>query len=153
MIPIEDAISTGDWFHCDIFLSARFRIKIISFKKLNLLEVDDPEKIGVIENNKIIWIMDVEIINLSKGPISPVEMYGQLYLVNQKGIKFRVYKDNHLCYNSEFSKNRKLSRFFGSLKFLNPKIKAIGAILFQLPEDDYDAKYSISPRGGNIKKV
>lgn len=150
MIPIKDAISNGNWLHCEVFLGAKIRMKVLSFQKLNLLEVDDPEKIDFIAENKILWIMDIEVVSFSKSPISTVEMNGQLFLINQNGIKFQVYRDIHLGYNSEFSKKKRLRRFCGET--LNPKIKAIGAILFQLP-DDIEAEYSISIRRGSIKEV
>lgn len=152
MILIKDAISTGSWLHCEMFLGTIFRIRVLSFQKLNISEVDNPEKINLIDNNKTIWIMDLEVVNLSKDPIHTFEVTVILLLINLKGLRFLVYKDNHLGYYSEFSKKKKLNRFYGSSEMLNPKIKAIGAILFQLPDDD-NAEYLISTRGGSIKEV
>jgi hypothetical protein len=152
MIPIKEAIGTGAWLHCEINESTKFRLKVLSFRKLNLSEVDEPEKIHIKDENTILWIMDIEVINLSKEPISSGdEGPGKLILVDQDGFKFYAFQDSHLTVWSDFAEKSKMNRFY-VLSKLSPKIKAVGAITFLLPDDD-EAVYSISIRGGSVKEV
>ncbi len=151
MIPIKEAITTRAWLHCEVnynYELFQFRIKILSFRKLNLSEVDEPEKIDFKDANTIIWIMDVEVVNLTKEPISTRKME-LLEMVDQDGFKFPKFYDGHLCISSNFAKKSGLYRLVGDS--LLPKIKAIGAIPFLLPDDE--AVYSISISGGSIKEV
>lgn len=154
MVPIKEAISTGAWLHCETTYNYelfQFRIKVLSFQKLNLSEVDNPEKIDFRDENTIVWIMDLEVVNLTKECIRPVqEGPGRLILVDQEGFRFYTFQDSHLCCFSDFAKKSKTDRFYGTE--LLPKIKAVGAMPFLLPDDD-EAVYSISIRNGSIKEV
>ena len=157
MIPIKEAISSGAWFHCEYKYSSdeeltKFRIKILSFQKLDLSQVDNPERIDIKDDGTMIWIMYLEVINLTTKAIYPTDGPSQIILIDQDGFKFEDFGDSHLRCYSEFAERSKLKRFFAEK--LIPKIKATGAILFQLPDDD-EAKYSISisVKGGSIKEV
>ena len=151
MIPIKEAISSGAWLHCEFTAKKEiFRLKVLSFRKLNLSEVDKPEEIELIDKNTIIWIMELEVINLTKEPIHPVDGPIQLILIDQDGFKFDVFFDSHLQFLSNFAKKSGMKRFFSD--YLIPKILAVGAISFQLP-DDNEAVYSISVKNGSINEA
>ncbi len=151
MVPIKEAISSGAWLHCEFINSSEvFGIKVLSFKNLNLSDVDEPEKIDLKDSDSIIWIMELEIVNLSKEPITPTYGPHQLILIDQDGFKFRFFDDDHLGCFSSFAAKSNMKRLYS--KELIPKVKAVGAISFLLPNDD-EAIYSISIRDGSIKEV
>lgn len=154
MIPIKEAISTGAWLHCEAkynYELIQFRIKVLSFRKLNLSEVDNPERIDFRDEHTIVWIMDLEVVNLTKERIrAGDDALCKLIIVDQDGFNFYTFHDSHLCCSSDFAKTSKTYRFYA--EYLIPKIKAVGAMPFLLPDDD-EAVYSISIRGGSVKKV
>lgn len=153
MIPVKDAIENGLWMHCEQNYRGeiiQFRLRIVSFHKIDLSEVDEPENIKAIDNNANFWQIGIEVINLNKEPLSPTFGPDQLVLVDQDGFKFHVSNDGHLRLISNFAKRTKMDRFFAEA--LIPKIKAVGAIPFVLPDDD-EAVYSISLKEGNIREV
>jgi len=150
MVPVKEAINSGSWLNCeylDYDEPYKFRIKINSFRKLNLSEIDNPEKIDVLDKDYTLWIMHIEFINLCKNPISP--RYGpvKINVVDQDGFHFNILEDYHLENGSKFSKTSGMVRFHKA--DLIPKIKAIGSIIFQLPDDD-EAEYSISIKNDGI---
>lgn len=150
MVPIKEAISSNTWLQCEHqygYNSYKFRLKIISFEKLNLSLVDNPEEIEGIDSNSLIWKLDIEIIGLNKEPIPPHCSTDCLLLVDQDGFKFPFFEDRHLHMASEFSRISGLYRFY--TKDLLPKIKAVGSITFQLP-DDGEAEYFISIQNDGI---
>lgn len=154
MVPIKEAIDSGSWLHCEyesyseIF---KFRLKINSFRKLILSEIDNPEKIDILDKDCTLWIMQIEFINLCLKPISP--HYGPVHInvVDQDGFHFNILEDYHLENGSNFSKTSGMVRFHKA--DLIPKIKAVGSIIFQLPNDD-EAEYSITLKdGGTVQEV
>ena len=151
MILLKDVIDSGSWFHCEFPLKDQlhqFRLKVLSFQKLDLTEVDEPEKIDMWKNT-IIWLMEIEIINLSKNPLASGYL-NEINLINTKGSKFIRTGDLHLCQYSEFAKKKRLDRFFGPS--LNPKIKAIGTLMYRLPDSD-DSIFEISIFNGTIREI
>ncbi|MCF8325608.1 MAG: hypothetical protein K9I84_11665 [Leadbetterella sp.] len=153
MIPLKDAIENGLWLQCEYDYRGKFiqfRLKILSFLKIKLSEIDEPEKIKVIDSNANYWQMDIEVINLTKEPLKPIFGPNELVLVDQDGFKFHLSDDDHLRLSSEFAKRTKMNRFYAT--DLIPKTKAIGAIAIQLPEDD-DAFYSISLKDGIVREA
>lgn len=154
MIPIKDAINSGAWLHCEYNRYneiIKFRLKIKSFRKLSLTEVDNPEKIENLDPSATLWIMDIELVNLTKQPIHPSYGPPKLILVDQDDFHFHLFEDYHLENGSKFSKVSGMNRFHTAN--LIPKIKAVGALIFQLPEDE-EAEYSISMKeDGFIQEV
>jgi hypothetical protein len=154
VIPLKNAIENSLSLKCEYdywgeFI--QFRLRILSFRKISLSEVDDePEEIKVIDSNANYWLMEIEVINLIKEPLSPTFGPNQLVLIDQDGFKFHVSNDIHLRLSSEFAKKTKMNRFFAT--DLIPKTKAIGAIPFQLPDDD-EAVYSITLKEGTISEA
>ena len=150
MIFLNDAIKNGTWFHCEFPVKDQlyqFRLKVLSFQKLDLTEVDEPEKINNWKDT-IIWLMETEIINLSKEPMFS-GFLSKIYLKNQYGSKFVRSGDSHLDNYSEFSKKKRLDRFAG--QYLNPKIKAIGTLIYRLPISD-ESIFQILIFDGNINE-
>ncbi len=155
MVPIKEAISSGAWLHCEqkknLFETSQFRLKINSFEKINLSKVDNPEEIDGIDSNSVIWLLQVEVINLNKTPLEVYNATAKLTLIDQDGFIFPFFEDSHLHMSSKFSKKKGLSRFYSD--DLLPKIKAVGSITFQLPDDD-EAEYSIALKdNGTVQEV
>jgi len=151
MVPVKEAINSGAWLH---FISndesLQFRLKVLSFHKLNFTEVDNPESIQQKDSNSQWWLMGVESINLTKRNIHPLIFVGSLLLVDQDGFEFKVTRDTHLWLRSDFSKKSGLCRFF--IDELIPKIKAVGTISFLLPDDD-EVVYSLSMQNGMVQEA
>lgn len=153
MVPIKHAITSQSWLQCEYQYydePIKFRIKINSFRKLNLSEIDEPENIDNLDSSSILWIMNIEFINLTKRPIHPSDGPPHLNLVDQDGFAFNILEDYHLESGSRFSKTSGMNRFHSNE--LIPKIKAVGSIIFQLPDDD-DAEYSIALKNGVVQEV
>lgn len=154
MVPIKEAINSGLWFQCEktnnLFEANQFRIKVNSFRKLNLSEVDEPEKISDLENSAVLWFRNIEVVNLNKEPTRTRNNVYELRLVDNEGFNFPVFRDGHLNYISDFAKTSGLKRFFDGT--ILPKIKTLGSLVFQLPNED-DAEYYISLDGGHVQEV
>lgn len=150
MVPIKEAISGGFWMNCEYKLYnevIKFRLKINSFKKLDLKEIDNPENIGMLDSDANLMIMEAEVVNLVKESKHSNKLIGSLILIDQDDFKFPIFRDNHLCYLSDFANKVMLNRFY--IQELIPKVKSKGSIVFQLPDDDY-AEYFISLQNNGI---
>lgn len=151
MIPIKEAISSGAWLHCSSDDgSIQFRLRVLSFGKINLADVDNPQNIKQTDSNAKWWLMKIEVVSLCKKNISPDRLFRNVLLVDQDGFEFNVTEDSHLSSSSGFSIKSGLKRFyFGDLI---PKVKANGAISFLLPDDD-EAQYSLSMGNGTVREA
>tara|TARA_R100000935_G_scaffold56440_1_gene87970 strand:+ start:2156 stop:2623 length:468 start_codon:yes stop_codon:yes gene_type:complete len=151
MVPVKEAINSGVWLLCEqrnnLFETNQFRLKVNSFRKIKLSEVDEPDKMKNFDSNGVLWLMQIEVINLNKQPLSSNDGPNNLTLLDQDQFVFPTFYEIHLSYVSEFSKTSGISRFIST--DLLPKIKAEGAIIFQLPDDD-DAEYFISIEDNGI---
>ena len=151
-IPVKEAIESGAWFNCRTKKYAisdeeiHFKLKVLSFEKINMEEVDEPHKIKLDEG--VLWLMKIEVVNLEKEEVSPFDITYRILLIDQDGFKFREAFDRHLQQESRYGEINGLSRFAGGPD-LKPKIKAKGAIAFLLPDDD-DAEYFLSIEYGDI---
>jgi hypothetical protein len=145
MITVKEAINSGSWLHCEkidnLFKVNQFRLKIRSFEKIDLIDIDEPEEIVDFDGNGDLWLMEIEIINLNKEPTDTRDSVRKLKLIDNDGFEFPKFNDNHLEYLSKFSRTKGLDRFWSTT--LLPKIKASGSIIFHLPEDE-DAEYFIA---------
>lgn len=154
MVPIKEAISSGSWLQCEYKRfqeEYKFRIKINSFRQLSLSEIDSPEKIQNLDNSATLWIMAIEFVNLTKKPIHPTYGPPSLILIDQDDFSFHLFEDYHLENGSNFSIKTGMNRFHSAE--LIPKVKAIGSLVFQLPNDD-DAIYSLSIKeNGLVQEV
>ena len=156
MVSVKEAINSGSWLICEYKYdpkyddeSIKFRLKINSFRKVNFSEIDKPQKIENLGSNGILWIMNIEIINLTKSPQEIYKIPDSLILVDQDDFNFPQIDGDHLRYYSNFSKTSGLSKFYITGEKLIPKIKMEGSIIFQVPDDD-DAEYSISINNDGI---
>lgn len=150
MVPVKEAIDSGLWLHCEYEAYKevlKFRIKINSFRKLELKEIDNPENIEMLDSDATLMIMKIEVVNLAKESKNSNNMVGSLILTDQDEFNFPVFSDSHLCWSSNFAKKERLNRFYSEQ--LIPKIKTKGSLIFQLPNDD-DAQYFISLKNSGI---
>ncbi|TXD84102.1 hypothetical protein ESY86_10620 [Subsaximicrobium wynnwilliamsii] len=151
MVPIKEAITSGSWLQCEkrnnLFEANQFRIKVNSFRKLNLSEIDEPEEINDLENSAVLWLMNIEVVNLNKEPTKTHNNVYGLKLVDNDDFIFPVFLDGHLNCFSDFAKTSGLKRFYAGT--ILPKIKTLGSLVFQLPDDD-DAEYFISLEDNGI---
>jgi len=150
MVPIKEAINSGSWLHCEYEgykEIIKFRLKVESFRKLNLKEIDNPEHIEMLDSDATLMIMEIEVVNLVKESKNSDDLVGSLILTDQDEFIFPAFSDFYLCWSSNFSKKARLNRFYSAQ--LIPKIKTKGSLVFQLPIDD-DAQYSISLKNSGI---
>ena len=151
MIPIKEAISSAAWLNCvNEDQSIHFRVKIISFNKFSLEDINEPEKIKLIDSNGQWRVLQIEVVSLSKKIIYSSDGPGELLIIDQDGFEFEVTYDDHLWRSSDFGMKIGLRRFY--FEKLIPKVKAIGALAFFLPDDD-EAVYSISLKEGTISEA
>jgi hypothetical protein len=151
MVPVKEAIGSGAWLHFSSTDGAlQFRLKVLSFKKLDLSQVDEPHNIENKETRAQWWLMEIEAVNLSKRTIGAHDMCTRIVLMDQEEFQFNVIMDSHLACLSEFSKKSGLHRFY--VDDLIPKTKAVGAISFRLPDDD-EAEYSLVMEDGTVREA
>ena len=159
-IPIKDAINSGSWFKCEgsfrfegIELDeCLFRIRVNDFIKVNLEEIDAPEKIDPKYDltSGDFWLLKFEVVNLYKKVRNAAYLRANIFLTDSDDFEFQGSEDYHVFLMSDFAKQSGLSNFFFTP--LNPKIKYSGALLFFLPRED-NAEYFISINGGEINEV
>ena len=150
MIPLKEAINSGAWFHFEIKNGkVRFRVKFLSFEKLDLSRVDNPVNIKDLELG--IWfILTVEFINLCKERIATSDWIDDILLKDQDGFEFNEKTDMHLSYLSEFAEKSGLDKFYS--EYYIPKIKYKGAISFLLPNES-EQEYLILVKDGSIQEI
>ena len=153
-VPVNEAINSGAWFKCisvdDEHNEYAFRLKIISFEKIKLKEVDAPNKINFDLKEGDIWLMKIQCVNLNKNVMSSYDIASNIILFDQDDFEFPTVDDDHLQLDSEYSEISGLKNLFGE-SFI-PKIKYWGSVIFYLPKED-EAKYFFSIRGGNINEA
>ncbi len=156
MVKVKEAINSDSWLICEYKYEPeyeneliKFRLKINSFRKVSFSEIDNPEKIENLGKNATLWILKIEIINLTKTPKEIYKIPYSLILVDQDGFSFPQLEGRHIRYDSNFSKISGISKFDSVEADLLPKIKMEGSIIFQLPDDD-EAEYSIALKDDGI---
>jgi len=150
MVPVKEAISSGAWLYCEYSYNNstfQFRVKVISFNKLDLSEVDRPEKIELPDANCEIWLLGIEILNYLNEPISTSSCSDMLLLADQDNYMFKIFSDIYLRGLSDYSTNARLNRLYN--KNVYPGYNIIGIIPFILPIDD-EAVYSLSLKHNGI---
>ena len=158
MVPIQEAINSQAWlrFSNDGYLRKwspdeprDFRVRVLEFYKIDLAEVDDPEEVDVSHENASWWMLKLEVVSLCKRKIFTSDFYELALLVDQDNFGFNCLIESHL-YSSEFGKKTGLYRFWRERLF--PKIKAVGALTFLLPDDE-EAQYSLSMDNGKVEEA
>ncbi len=140
MIPLKIAIDGGAWFRVeghpnqlDENVGGRifFQIKFLSFDKVVLSQIDDPGQLQL-QLDANVWILRVQVVNLCRKAFSSFRLNQSIRLVDEEGYEFGCVEDRHLILYSDFAQRSGLFAFFCAA--LKPKIKAAGAIPFELPE-------------------
>jgi hypothetical protein len=148
-IPINHAIKSGAWFHAES-KEEKFRVRVLSFEKVNLVDVDNPENLDTVKYNPSegdFWLLKLQIINLNKreSHITP-----SILILDGEDFEFHQEDDSHLSLFSSYATSSGLRNYYG--QSLIPKIKYTGAITFFLPKED-NAEYFITIREGNIQEL
>jgi hypothetical protein len=159
-IPIKHAIKSGFWLKCDgsfdwdgQMIDYSFRIRILGFIKVNLKEIDNPQKINPKYDLTAgdFWLLKLEVVNFCKQQVYGTILRKRIILLDNEDFEFQVIDDEgHLRLHSDFADKSGLRTFY-SINFI-PKIKHSGSHLFFLPSDD-SAQYFISVTGGEICEV
>lgn len=151
MVPVREAINSGAWLHFSFDDGTnQLRLRVLSFEKIDLIQVDNHEQIEHDESGAQWWLMKIEAVNLNKSQIIPGLMHQYILLVDQQGFQFNVTVDSHLWCFSGFSDESGLHRFYNDE--LIPKTKRVGAIAFLLP-DDNEAEYSLAMKYGTVREA
>lgn len=111
MVPIKEAINNSLWLHCEYEGNKeiiQFRIKVDSFRKLNLKEIDKPENIVMLDSDASLMIMDIEVVNLVKDSKNSNNLVGSLILTDQDEFNFPVFTDIYFMLEFKFCQNVKV---------------------------------------------
>lgn len=151
MIPLKETIDEDKWILFTDNKKFHFKLKLLSFEKVNMAKVDiseDFDEEEIIDEGGAYWLLKVEVISLCKAKIRTSQVTEDIGLVDQDGFRFDVtWNMNMACY-SKFAKKSGLARLYG--QELSPKIKAVGAVTFFLPDEE-GAIYSVTNINGKIK--
>ena len=151
MIPIDDLLRDGCWLRCTTKNrwtkdtdEWTFRMRILSFERLDYSQVDRPEIRDSIPEGVLCWLMTVEVVNTTKVSVLFGYLKQQMRLVDCDGFQFE--DDDCGLYFSDFAKKTGLS--LGSLL---PKVKARGAVIFKVPDED--TNYSLAIKDGTMEEL
>ena len=165
MIPIQEAIETGAWLKAECLYDRKewreseykeknggnpliFRLRLIAFSKIDLAEVDQPEKLSCSVDANI-WKLDLEVVNLCQREVMSYFLGQGLVISDQDGFEFIRLSDGHLQCHSQYAELSGLGAFHYSA--LPPKIKRAGAFAYELPEE-YDQHF-LKIRKGSLTEV
>ena len=151
VIPIKTLVRDGCWLKCtarSIYAKGEltFRMRILSFDRFVYTEIERGVTLRPIEEGAVRWLMMLEVVNLGK--VS--ELFGYISdlmrVVDADGFQFeRESGDAGLTF-SDFAKRTGLS-----LGGLLPKIKAQGAVIFKVADEDME--YSLTFRNGTMEEI
>ena len=150
MIPIKDLIRDGCWLKCTATSrwegdsEYTFRIRVLSFERLDGAQVGRVASLKPIEEGAVLWLMKLQVVNLSKFSVLFGYIKQRMRVVDGDGFQFR--EDDAGLYFSDFGKQTGLS-----LGDLVPKIKAQGAAIFKVPDED--AEYFLTIEDGTMEEV
>ncbi|TAL81400.1 MAG: hypothetical protein EPN88_00555, partial [Bacteroidetes bacterium] len=81
-IPIKYVIDSGAWFQCHSKMYEKyfdFRLKLFSFKKIDLADIDEPNKIDNFDSEEgNLWLMKLQIVNLNKKEVASGYITGSI---------------------------------------------------------------------------
>jgi hypothetical protein len=151
MIPIKDLVRDGCWLKCTARNRWRedtseytFRMRILSFERLDYAQIGREKSLEPIEEGAVRWLMKLEVVNLCKVSVLFGHLKGEMRVVDGDGFQFE--EDDAGLYFSDFAKETGLS-----LGYLVPKIKAQGAAIFKVPDEDTD--YSLAIKDGTMGEI
>jgi hypothetical protein len=117
-------------------------MRILSFDRLDYTQIG--EAVTPIEEGAVRWLMRLEMVNLSKVSVLFGFITDEMRVVDGDGFQFQ--RDDAGLSFSDFSKRVGLSR--GNLL---PKIKAQGAVIFKVADED--TEYSLTFRNGTMEEL
>ncbi len=135
-IPMDEAVSSGAWFECsDEDREVVFRFRVISFSRVELKDIDEPEEIELDINQGWLYLMKCQVVNLAKSKTNVGLMADLITVVDQDDCIYEQEEDDyHLIRDSSFAQKSGLYNFYGVV--INPKMQLEGAILFHLPKEE-----------------
>lgn len=153
-IPVNEAIVAGDWLEYSDKSDDEviFRLRLLSFEKILTSSIDNPDNMEIALDEGCLWLLKIELKNLSKTLLSPLLLQYRISLHDQDDFVFDALRDKHLTEDSWFSVQTGLIRISDGGCSLFPKNTVLGAIAFLLP-DDSQAEYFISTKIGSIQAV
>lgn len=149
MIPIKSLVRDGCWLKCTarskyVQHDLTFRMRILSFDRLDYAQIGRAVSLKPIEEGAVRWLMRLEVVNLGK--VS--ELFGhitdEMRAVDADGFQFE--RDDAGLRFSDFATRTGLS-----LGDLLPKLKAQGAVIFKVPDED--TEYSLTFRNGTMEEI
>ena len=150
MVPLKYAIANGPWlFATTSDEDITFQCKALAFERIDLKSVDEPEKLEHIDVSSNVWILKLEIVNLSRKPCGAHHVRKRLILKDADGFEFHNYSGGHLNLQSQFSKSSGLYNFWSDP--LPPKVRKSGAMAYELPDEFEDL--FISVHNGNLQEA
>ena len=155
-LKLDDLIKSGNWYQveCSNFQGKfKYRLCFKDFYKVNFSEIDQLEHVfpNIDYDNVVIWLLQLNIANFCKKPMDGWSIKNSIMLVDNDGFKFRYHETGSFEDWSDYAKNSGMVSL-GGLDNLNPKIKFLAAIPFNLPVND-DAEYSIEIVDGKISEI
>ena len=160
-ISVKEAIISGEWVEYSLpklwimESCCVFRLRPIKFEKILVSEKDN---ISNLLSNRyqmdegVLWLLKIEVVNLSRTSFCGSGIGFSIALHDQDDFVFYTACEKNLEPYSVFSRASGFSRFYRCRTNLQPKIKAVGAVAFLLPDDD-QAEYFLSVKKGSIQAV
>lgn len=154
-VPVEEAINKNDFIHFGYFqddddeTGLDYGIRPLSFDRVDMNEVDEPEKIEFLEG--VLWLLQFKAVNLEKKRFDAYIVRNDLVLLDQNDNEFHAFIDDHLTYESNFAKKYKLNSLasWSSVPSLSPLIPRNTALVFNLPDLEGQV-YSLSNESRSI---
>lgn len=149
MIPIKSLVRDGCWLKCTarskyVQHDLTFRMRILSFDRLDYSQIGRAPSLVPIEEGAVRWLMKLEVVNLGKVSELFGFIAGEMRAVDADGFQFEEESGDAGLTFSDFAKHTGLS--LGSLL---PKLKAQGAVIFKVPDEDME--YSLTFRNGTME--
>lgn len=145
MIPLVDAINTGEWLllkvkphgstetlinsGCDITL--RFRVRGISELDPNL--ISNRESMHRLVNARI-WRLELDVINICKREIETRFITHRVSLAEKNGHQYRAMSSTPIYDMSDAALSLGLRTFSNSCRLMPPKVVRSGSVTFDFSE-------------------
>ena len=151
-ISLKEATKSGAWLECHLNatrydLERDCRVLVVAFERKSVEEIVEAPLARDLAGEGVLWVLSIEVVNLTKTPMRAPRIKRSIRLVDKDGFEFEPFK-THLEY---YSKCTGLERFTDHSPALSPKIKASGAILFVLPDEENT--YYLTIKDGSIRNV
>ena len=140
-IPIKAAISSGAWYQCQSVSwngQLDFRLRVLSFERRTVAEID-RRLVGKVVIEGVLWLLSVEVVNVSKEPIDAKLIGPIIRLIDEGGFAY----PNLRAPDLDWGQASGLRRFSIWANPLLPKITARGSIAFVLPDEDNSYSFAI----------